>query len=278
MKRHLSLCKWIATISFGFLFFLFLSQFLPAVGTLSNNAYLKSALLLSASILAALLYILYVRVAERRKATELSLKRIKDLFIGFAIGIIFIALVVGVLYLLGVYKVYDISLPYDIMLMELAGGSIVAVTEEIIFRGVMYRMIEERFRVATALVVTSLLFGMFHLWMVDIWCALAIAAEAGIMLAAAYKINNNLWLPIGIHWSWNYALGPIFGWNTSGILREGSSIFTSLSEGPKFLTGATNGLEGSVVTLIIGTCLGVVLWFYATRKSKLSVELQKLNN
>ena len=50
-----------------------------------------------------------------------------------------------------------------------------------------------------AFILSSLTFGAVHLMTVDFWTAMAISAEAGFMLAAAYKFRNNLWIPIGIH-------------------------------------------------------------------------------
>ena len=40
---------------------------------------------------------------------------------------------------------------------------------------------------------------------------LAIALEAGILLAASYILTRSLWLPIGLHFGWNFTEGGIFG-------------------------------------------------------------------
>ena len=59
-------------------------------------------------------------------------------------------------------------------------------------------MIDERYGVLLAFIISSLTFGAAHLMTVDFWTAMTISAEAGFMLAAAYKFRNNLWIPIGI--------------------------------------------------------------------------------
>ena len=81
------------------------------------------------------------------------------------------------------------------------------------------------------------------------------------MLAAAYKFRNNLWIPIGIHWAWNFTLGPIFGVGVSGISEDAYAIIPEIS-GPYILTGGNNGFEGSIVTALIGVTVGIVLYIY----------------
>ena len=81
------------------------------------------------------------------------------------------------------------------------------------------------------------------------------------MLAAAYKFRNNLWIPIGIHWAWNFTLGPVFGVVVSGISDDAYAIIPEIS-GPYILTGGNNGFEGSIVTVLIGVTVGIVLYIY----------------
>ena len=86
------------------------------------------------------------------------------------------------------------------------------------------------------------------------------------MLAAAYKFRNNLWIPIGIHWSWNFTLGPVFGVGVSGISEDAYAIIPEIS-GPYILTGGNNGFEGSIVTLLIGVTVGIVLYIVESKKA-----------
>jgi len=129
----------------------------------------------------------------------------------------------------------------------------VAVGEEIIFRGVIFRMIDERWNTTVALIVSALLFGLIHLpnegatW----WSSLAIAIEAGLMLAAAYKWSGTLWVPIGIHWSWNYVQGNIYGLAVSGT-NAGESILVTTTAGPDIITGGPFGPEASIIAVIYG--------------------------
>ena len=262
VKSTMPLWKWILLIAFGSALFLFLSQTVPVVGSFSNKIWIKALLLLLGATAVLGLYAVWVKVFERRKVSELRLQRaFPDLMTGLLIGGLFISCVVGVLALMGVYRVDAVNIDWVGLLLSFAAFSIVAVCEEVLFRGILFRMIDERYGTLLAFIISSLTFGAVHLMTVDFWTAMAISAEAGFMLAAAYKFRNNLWIPIGIHWAWNFTLGPIFGVGVSGISGDAYAIIPEIS-GPYILTGGNNGFEGSIVTVLIGVTVGIVLYIY----------------
>ena len=133
-----------------------------------------------------------------------------------------------------------------------------AVTEELLFRGVLFRIIEERIGTWIALVLTGVVFGLSHLVNPDasLWGATAIAIEAGGMLAAAYAATRNLWVPIGLHFGWNFAAGGIFSTEVSGNgSRQG--LLDAATSGPTLLTGGDFGPEGSLYAVLAGVLLTV---------------------
>jgi membrane protease YdiL (CAAX protease family) len=140
----------------------------------------------------------------------------------------------------------------------------VAVGEEIICRGVIFRLIDERWNTWVALLVSALLFGLMHIsndnatW----WSSMAISIEAGLLLAAAYKWSGTLWVPIGIHWAWNYVQGNVFGCAVSGS-KAGTTILATTVNGPDIITGGAFGPEASIVAVILGTFFTLV--FLANR-------------
>ena len=89
------------------------------------------------------------------------------------------------------------------------------------------------------------------------WSSLAIAIEAGLLLGAVYKWAGNLWVPIGIHWSWNYTQGNIFGLAVSGG-NTNESILATTVNGPEIITGGAFGPEASIITVILGLFLTLV--------------------
>ena len=126
MKQTMPLWKWITLIILGPLFFLFLSQIVPIIGTLSNSWIGKTVLLFLGSFVVLGLYALYINVFERRTPYELNLKTsLPNLLLGFIIGGLFIVCVIGVLALFGVYRIGAISIDWIGLILNFAMFSIV---------------------------------------------------------------------------------------------------------------------------------------------------------
>ena len=96
-------------------------------------------------------------------------------------------------------------------------------SEELLFRGILFRWIEEFGGSWAALIVTSVLFGAAHLVNPNATyiAAVGIAVEAGVMLGAAYMLTRSLWFPMGIHAAWNFTQGEIFDIPVSGTPMHG---------------------------------------------------------
>ncbi len=136
------------------------------------------------------------------------------MLIGFAM---FAAVIVNIA-LMGGYHVHGLgSVSGAVGMVGFMAAA--AVTEELMFRGLLFRLVEERLGTWLSLLLTGVLFGLMHLLNPDasLWGATAIAIEAGFMLAACYAATRNLWVPIGLHFGWNFAAGGIFG---VGRLRQ----------------------------------------------------------
>ena len=136
----------------------------------------------------------------------------------------------------------------------------VATGEEIMFRGVLFRWIDEKWGFMVALIISSVLFGIIHIFEPNatLWSSLAIAVEAGLLLGAAYKYFGTLWVPIGIHWAWNFTQGNIFGFEVSGK-DVGESLLKATVSGPDFLTGGGFGAEASLIAFLLGFILSA--WY-----------------
>jgi membrane protease YdiL (CAAX protease family) len=145
-----------------------------------------------------------------------------------------------------------------------------AVVEEVLFRGLLFRIVEQWTGTWIALVLSALLFGLSHLGNPDatLWGATAIAIEAGCMLAAAYAATRTLWLPIGLHFGWNFAVGGIFGSVVSG---NGASqgLLQTVTSGPALLTGGAFGPEGSPYAVVFGLVLTIVFMRMARRRGNI---------
>ena len=183
----------------------------------------------------------------------------RGLFLGLLIGFALIAASVGAAALLGVYRVTGRGDTSRLVIELFQTALLPGVREELLFRGILFRWIETFGGSWAALAVTSILFGLLHIFNPDAtwFSSFCIAVEAGILLGGAYMLTRNLWLPIGLHAAWNFTQGYPFGVPVSGQPEQGM-VAAKLS-GPVLLSGGPFGLEASVIAVAICTAVGV--WF-----------------
>ncbi|SDT37033.1 CPBP family intramembrane glutamic endopeptidase [Actinoplanes derwentensis] len=143
----------------------------------------------------------------------------------------------------------------------------VATVEEVLFRGLLFRMIEDRRGTWTALAVSAAIFGLLHLVNdpTAIFGGVAIIA-AGLMVAASYVATRALWVPIGLHLGWNFAEGGLFGVEVSGSDNATLGLLRGVFDGPAILTGGSFGPEASVFAVLIS--LAAAWWFLRLARSR----------
>ncbi len=214
------------------------------------------------ALVALAAYVAGSKWIERRTPTELDPgKEIPRFFAGLALGIALFAAVMGVLWILGVYHPAGWG-QFSGLAAGLAGAFAAGVMEELIFRGLLFRLSSKLVGTWIALAFTSLLFGAAHFGNegATVWSSLAIAIEAGILLGATYTATRGLGVPIGLHIGWNFCEGSIFGMILSGNVMKPGAVAGSVN-GPAILTGAQFGPEASMVAVILCTAVGVYfLW------------------
>ena len=227
-----------------------------AFATISAGFPLLNVVLAAAYLV---IYALFVKWLERHWPTDLPLRRLAShTLLGLIIGFVFMVMVIATITAMGCANEYWAAFSWNGQFQALMLFLVVAVTEEVACRGVLFRLIDQRWGTIAALVVSALIFGFGHLpndnatW----WSSLAIAIEAGLLLGAAYKWSGNLWLPIGIHWAWNYTQGNIFGLEVSGVAM-GEHVISTTVNGPDIITGGAFGPEASIVCVFFGLLLTI---------------------
>ena len=204
-------------------------------------------------------YVGFVRLVERRRAQELSGKgAVRETGAGIAVGAGLLATSVVIIAVLGHYQVTG-SNPVSVVLPAFAMSVAAGYVEEVVFRGVLFRIVEESLGTWIALLLTSALFGFAHMANPNatLFSSLAIALEAGVLLGAAYVLTRRLWLAVGIHFAWNFTQGGIFGVRVSGFTMDG--LLESTLSGPTLLSGGEFGVEASIFALVLG--VGTGAWF-----------------
>jgi uncharacterized protein len=224
---------------------------------LKDAARLVSALLLSAVMIVS--YRGLVKLTERRAPLELGRRSAtKGVATGILVGAGLFALVYVILWALGavVFEGYGGSSGF---IAALAVAIASAVGEEIAFRGVVFRLLEDCAGTAVALLVSAAAFGLVHAgnqgatWV----STLAIALESGTLLGLVYAATRSLWLPIGLHFGWNFTEGGIFGAAVSGGHNTG--LVVAPLSGPPILTGGDFGPEASIVAMAVSLIASAAL-------------------
>jgi membrane protease YdiL (CAAX protease family) len=217
--------------------------------------------------LALAFYVGFARLVERRPASELSLTGAgRELGGGIIGGAGLYTLCVLILMVPGIYRIDGLN-SWSYLLPAVAMALSSGFFEELLFRGALFRIVEEWLGSWISLIVSSLVFGFVHLLnpAATLTGALFISIEAGLLLAAAYMLTRRLWLSIGFHFAWNYTQSAIFSGIVSGNEAAPGLIKPTIT-GPVLLTGGSFGLEASVVAFALCTATGVALLVAAVRR------------
>jgi len=215
------------------------------------------------------MYILYVRNFERRKPRELDSKGVwKEIGWGLLIGTGIIAVTHGCLVLFGYYHIVSMNTWLNLgafFLLALSSGYV----EELMFRGILFRLLEQGLGSILALIISSLLFGFLHAVNPNatLLSSLFIAIEAGLLLGALYMMTRKLWTVMAVHFAWNFTLGGFWSTPVSGISQPG--LFETKVDGPTLLTGGEFGIEASILTVIVAVFLGGYFLFKAISRGRL---------
>jgi len=218
-------------------------------------------------------YYALVRFGERRAVTELAPAAIPlDLGTGFLIGLGMFTLVFASQRLLGACTMapgHWTDWGHD--LRETIGTGLI---EELLVRLVVFRLLMRAAGTWPALILSALIFGGAHLANphASLLAAVAIAIEAGLMLAAFYLLTGRIWMSVGVHAAWNFAQGAIFGARVSGQEGSGSLFVSGPAPGASdLLSGGAFGPEASLPAIVVGLAIfGVVIAAAQRRQSAAS--------
>ena len=193
----------------------------------------------------------------------------KGLGVGLLFGFLLFTLVVGVAAIADVYNIIGKGGTGELVTALIATAILPGFMEEILFRGILFRWLEEFGGSWFALALTAALFGFLHIFNPNATAlsSFAIALEAGVLLGGAYMLTRNLWMAMGLHAAWNFTQGEIFDVPVSGLDSQG--LVEAQLSGPQILSGGAFGLEASLIAMIIATAAGVALVALAIRQGEL---------
>ena len=212
-------------------------------------------------------YWLLYRKYEKRVITELSVNGFwKKIFAGILVGSGLQILTILVIYLFGSFKVITVN-PFSALVIPFTVAFTVAILEEILLRGIVFRITEEKWGSTIALIISGVIFAGLHLvnphvTLISVLCITAV----GVLLGAAYMYYKSLWVPIAIHFAWNFTQNGIFGAITSGNEKT-SSLLTTQINGPEIITGGQFGPEGSIHAVLLCTVAAIIILRQVDKKN-----------
>jgi hypothetical protein len=222
------------------------------------------------ALFAIVSYTYLFKFYEKRVIKEFSKKGLfKSLTIGILLGVLLQSLTILVIYLKGGYSIVSIN-PILFLVPPLTMAFTSAIFEEILMRGIIFRITEEKLGSYFSLFISAILFGAMHLGNPNssLIAAIGLAIQAGLLLASAYIYSRNLWFPIAIHFGWNFTQSGIFGANVSGSTIS-KTLITSKIEGAEWFTGGQFGPEGSIQATAFCFIATVILLILSHKEGKI---------
>jgi uncharacterized protein len=169
-----------------------------------------------------------------------------EALLGFFTGPAILGIGTIVLVILNYLTFTGVNFDANGLLVEFLILVLVSFSEELLFRGYLLNNLLQSMNKWVALLISSILFGLFHASNPDVSIlAITNVFVAGLLLGVNYIYTKNLWFGILFHFSWNFFQGPVFGYDVSGL--ELQSIFQQTLSGPELFTGGPFGFEGSIL-------------------------------
>jgi membrane protease YdiL (CAAX protease family) len=167
-------------------------------------------------------------------------------------------------------------------LAALVGFISVGIYEEMLFRGYHLRNLVEglnwkilgsRSALWIGYILSSSIFGLAHATNPNAtWVSTLNLVLAGLFLGLGFVLTGELAIPIGLHITWNFFQGNVFGFPVSGA-RSGTSLITIQQGGPNLLTGGAFGPEAGLVG-IFAILVGSILTVLYVRKTRGEVRMR----
>ena len=215
-------------------------------------------------------YIFLFRIYDKRPIHELSASAFfNNATVGFLTGVALQSLFILVIYLTGTFLIVNIN-PVSTLISPFAFALTAGFVAEIIMIGIVFRLLEQQTGTVIALFIFIILFAILHINVkgATLISISATAMQAGLLLPAAYVYSRTLWLPIFLHFGWDFAEPGIFGGiNPSASLTQG--LLTSKIAGNSLFTGGETGPQDSLSSLLLCLLSGLIFLSLAKQKNNL---------
>lgn len=189
-----------------------------------------------------------------------------QLFIGIALGAAAFSSIFYIYKSIGLLSINDFSWTNGNLITTVLMFTAGAIGEELIFRSFFFNGLKEFTKsIPFILIISSLFFSLVH-WFNEGSTVLSSfsAFMGGIMYGYAFIRTEKLWLPIGLHFSWNFFQSFVFGFPVSGFVKEG--LFNTAVSGSEFWTGGSYGPEGGMIGILARIAVILLIWLLIKEK------------
>lgn len=264
--------EWVAYLVIGYLGFWFLPSICLILLENDFSAFIKFPLALLASGVTLYAFKKYLGWYVEDGARLSAFGQIRKVGVGWLVSALYLFTILICLFATRHYSVAHLNFNLDHQLSWLSIFLLAAVIEEVIARGIVFRLITDKWNVVAGLVVSSIIFGFVHLFNPNTTAlsCLRIAITGGWLCGIAYAYHRTLWVPIGIHWAWNYMQSNIFEHSVPGSALNSPPILILVSKGVKFPAGIEFDTEVSIISTAIGVAISAVYTIlYFKKKARL---------
>ncbi len=257
---------------------LFLQVLLPLIETIlqPGTEWLRAFRRAGILFVTLATYWTYVRLYEKRAPTELRVQPLR-LMLGGASGAALIGLPITVLFALGAYELV-LFRGFSPALLGVGGViGIAAVLEELVYRCLLFRVLERAWGTGVALAIQAVVFALLHLANLeqgsagDVMAMLVSVTLLGLLWAGLFILTRNLWVVAANHAAWNFTI------LLSGVPLSGIEDWRPLAPiesryaGPDWLTGGMFGPESSMLVMVLlGVAVALLLRAARRRRAFLS--------
>lgn len=227
---------------------------------------------------------IWLALFEKRRLRTIGLEwpgAIKKYFRGLVIGLIMFSASVGISALFG-FITFERGeagqqglVVLASVLLVFVGWMVQGAAEEAITRGWLMPVIGARYSPLLGVIVSSIVFAIYHSLNPNLNPIAILNLLLFALFAALFALyEGSLWGIFSIHSVWNWAQGNLFGFEVSGTLPAGGTLFNLMEVGPDVITGGPFGPEGglSVTLVLVISC--VLVWVVSQRQSEAASEAE----